>query len=554
MPSKYHPNLLVIKMASALTGLGFFLFALFLHWHAGTFQGEFGRYQDEGMHYVTGLMLHDFLLSPAHWTRPMAFAQDYYLHFPKVGLGNWPPLFPLIQAGWELMFGVSRVSLLLLMILLNALLAWCVQQALRHRVDPWLAALAGLFTIASPLSQAQASMVMAEIPLALLTLLALLAFTRWLDSGSTRDALWFGILTTAAIMTKGNAWVIFLVTPAALLLTGRLRLLLTRGWWLAIAIIALVCVPYTWYSMRIVTQGWDTRSFPGFTYLGRSLWTHSIFVVEIIGPILTAIALGGLIMRLRRSTSFWLVMGLYAIAIVGFHVAVPTSIEARKIYQIVPIIAIFAAAGLDPIARRLPIRYAPQAVALASLLIFVLGTFYFLPPFIPGFGVAVEKVIPRPDSAGAVILVSSNRFTEDAEAAIIAEWAQRDRTRHTYLARGTKLLSSPAAVNQQLDYVPVYQSPAELRTLLDQVPVAYVIVHTAALRLAQRPYRHHAQLALLLASHPEEWQTIHHSERQALGDLHDLIIYRNRRDLRGVPIHFTVDLSRKIGRDLSTNP
>ena len=100
----------------------------------------------------------------------------------------------------------------------------------------------------------------------------------------------------------------------------------------------------------------------------------------------------------------------------------------------------------------------------------------------------------------------------------------------------------------------MYQSTAELRTLLDQVPVAYVIVHTAALRLGQRPYRHHAPLALLLASHPEAWQPIHHSERQALGDLHDLIIYRNRRDLRGVPIHFTVDLSRKIGRDLSTNP
>ena len=43
-----------LAMASLLTGLGFFLIAVLLHWHAGSFQGEFGRYQDEGMHYITG--------------------------------------------------------------------------------------------------------------------------------------------------------------------------------------------------------------------------------------------------------------------------------------------------------------------------------------------------------------------------------------------------------------------------------------------------------------------------------------------------------------------
>ncbi len=544
----------MIRMVAPLAALGFFIFALLLHWQAGTFQSEFGRYQDEGMHYVTGLMLHDFLLSPEAWTRPMAFAQDYYLHFPKIGLGNWPPLFPIVQALWELIFGASRVALLFLMILLNALLGWCVHHSLRHRVHPWHAALAGLLTIAAPLSQAQASMVMAEIPLALLTLLALLCFTCWLDSGTLRDALGFGFLTTAAIMTKGNAWVIFLVVPAALLLTGRLRLLLSRGWWLAIAIIALICVPYTWYSMRIVTQGWDTRTFPGFNYLGLSLWKHLIFTVEILGPALTAAALAGFIVRLRRPDSFWLVMGLYALAIIGFHVAIPTSIEPRKLYQIVPVLALFAAAGLDWIAHRLPIPHAPLATAGAGLLLFLTGPFLLLPPFIPGFNTAVEAVIRRPDSAGAVILVSSNRFTEDAEAAIISAWAERDRTRHTYLARGTKLLSNAAAVHQQLDYVPVYQSQAELERLLDRVPVAYAIIHTAALRPPQRPYRHHADIAQWLAAHPEGWEPLHQSTRQALGDAHQLIVYRNRRNLSGVPIRFTVDLSPKIGHVLSSPP
>src|ERR1700722_8098106 len=31
-----------------------------IHWRAGTYQSEFGRYSDEGMHYVTGLLIRDF--------------------------------------------------------------------------------------------------------------------------------------------------------------------------------------------------------------------------------------------------------------------------------------------------------------------------------------------------------------------------------------------------------------------------------------------------------------------------------------------------------------
>jgi len=537
-------------MRALSAGLSFFLFALLLHWHAGSFQGEFGRYQDEGMHYVTGLMIHDFFLSPAHWGNPMAFARNYYLHFPKVGLGNWPPLFPLLQAFWELVFGFTRVSLLTLMILLNALLAWLVQHSLRDRVHPLFGVLAGLLTIASSLSQAQASMVMAEIPLALLSLLALLAFVRFLDSSQTRDGVYFGALTTAAIMTKGNAWVIFLVVPAAILLTGRWRLLLTRGWWLAIAQVVLICAPYSWLSMRIVTQGWDSQALPPPDFLSLALWKNSIFVMEILGPALTLFALAGFAVRTRLKDSFWLVLGLYALAILGFHVTLPTSIEPRKIYQIAPVMACFAAAGLDFLARRLPIPHAPLAVASGGLLLFLSGTFQFLAPFQPGFGAAVEKLITRPDTANAVVLVASNRHFEDAEAAIISEWAERDRFRGAYLARATKLISALSGG----EYLPVYGSPSELLSLLNQVPVAYVFVHTGPIHHGQHPYRHHDQLRQLLASHPEAWEPLHHSIRQTLGDTHDIVLYRNRRDLRGIPIRFTVDLSRKIGSDISTPP
>ena len=57
------------------------------------YQSEFGAHPDEAAHYVTGLMIRDYIADgiPQH---PMRFAETYYDHYPKVALGNWPATRP----------------------------------------------------------------------------------------------------------------------------------------------------------------------------------------------------------------------------------------------------------------------------------------------------------------------------------------------------------------------------------------------------------------------------------------------------------------------------
>ena len=38
----------------------------------------------------------------------MAFAENYYLHYPEVAMGHWPPGFYLLQAVWTLLFPTQR--------------------------------------------------------------------------------------------------------------------------------------------------------------------------------------------------------------------------------------------------------------------------------------------------------------------------------------------------------------------------------------------------------------------------------------------------------------
>jgi len=112
------------------------VFVVALQWQAGAYRAEFASHPDEAAHYVTGLMIHDWITSPG-FAAPLAFAKQFYAHYPKVAFGIWPPLFHVIEAVWMLLFTPSKVSLLLLEALIGASLAALLYWALRQRYPFW---------------------------------------------------------------------------------------------------------------------------------------------------------------------------------------------------------------------------------------------------------------------------------------------------------------------------------------------------------------------------------------------------------------------------------
>jgi hypothetical protein len=538
----------------ALTVL--FAASLILSSLSGALQSEFGRHQDEGMHYVTGLLVQDFATS-GQWRSPMSFAQQYYLHFPKVALGQWPPGFSLLQAAWGLLFGVSRVSMLVGMNVLTAWLAFLVYRAGARYFGAVWGALGALLLIAAPLTQESTAMVMAEVPLAAASFLAIAAFVRFLESARTRDAVMFGLWSSAAIMIKGNGWVICLAAPLILLCTGKFRLLLDKGLWIAALLIGVLCVPFTAFTMRIVAQGMDTRTFPGFAYEWASLGKHLGFVIGLLGIPLTIIAVIGASASLFRRSSdlFWKSLTIYGLAIVIFHVAVPSSIEPRKLYQIVPVMCLLVLRGLQvlitrSLLERPVVSQTARLVAAGAVgLLFMLTGFLLLPRYTPGFGPAVASLIGRAETPGAAVLISSNPELADSEAALIAEWASRERNRGTYLIRATKLLSHPPTVADQTDYVLNFSDRASVLQALSSIPVSFVILDTATARAV---YPHHELLRAALAGDSAEWERVYHTERNLPGlrESHEIEIYRYRRNVAGASIHYSVDLTRKLGADV----
>ncbi len=73
----------------------------------GAYHLEFSS--DDASHYVTGLMIRDWLASGAY-RDPMGYAVAYHAHYPVLGLGLWGPAFYGVEALWSLLFGASRIA------------------------------------------------------------------------------------------------------------------------------------------------------------------------------------------------------------------------------------------------------------------------------------------------------------------------------------------------------------------------------------------------------------------------------------------------------------
>src|SRR4051812_42429040 len=70
----------------------YFTAALVLQRWSGVYESELSHYPDESALVTTALMIRDYIAAGLPST-PMRYAEQYYVHYPKVGFGMWPPFF-----------------------------------------------------------------------------------------------------------------------------------------------------------------------------------------------------------------------------------------------------------------------------------------------------------------------------------------------------------------------------------------------------------------------------------------------------------------------------
>lgn len=482
------------------------------------YHAEFGSEPDEAAHYITGLMVHDYV---AHGFpgNPMQFAKDYYEHYPKVALGHWPPMFYVIQSVWTLIFTPSRVSVMLLMAVLTAAAATMLFSFMRPKFGVWKAVGGVLLFVYVPLVQQFSSAVMTEIPITLLLLIAAKFWAQFLETERTKDSVFFGVIAALAILVKFSGFSLALVPLFSLLVTRRFNLLKKPAFWAAAIVVILVAGPWTVATLKIAREGMAGESL-GWSFTHLAIPYYSGKLAQMCGLTVLVACLIGLAFTFTRRSMMTMTDAAVAallFSIVVFHMLVPTGFEARHLIPAVPALIYFAWLGADWIATQMTSPRQPLSKTSALVfsfigIVFVLTVFYLPRKGYLGFG-AVAQLLIKTSAPHSTLLVASDAR---GEGMFISEMAMREQRPGHFVQRASKKLAGSTwdGSAYHLIYCETmgdksgtqYSTAEELASLLKKDAVTYIIFDDSV--PTESKTKHLELLRTALNQHPSDFHLI----------------------------------------------
>lgn len=414
---------------------------------------------DEPAHFLnTSVVARYLVVAPG--SNPMAFAAEYYLHYPKISIGHWPPGYYAALAPFFLVFGASPATAFALNLFAAALpaagIAW-----LLARVGDARAAVAGAILWAlTPAALEGQAFFMLDQPLAALALFAAIAWLLYVERQTWPRILAFALLSAAAILVKGNGWLLALFPACHIAIAGRWRLLASARLWIAAALAAALVLPWYWLTAGIAAEGFNYA--PGPAYAARALAYNLAALSRNVTPVglaLAAIALFEAYRRRREEERGWLVASTCAALILATLVLqslIPADLDDRYIAPALPPLIVLAIAG----AVRLGARWRPAAPALA--LVLAIPGLVHLATRAPKLGFAMDAIAAR--AAPGAWLIDGD---SGAEGAFVAAMAVRDPGLAGYTVRASKLLADSdfMGTRYRLRYATPQQVLARLRAL-----------------------------------------------------------------------------------------
>jgi hypothetical protein len=475
------------------------LFAIIAQWFGGGFASDLNL-PDESSHYINGLLIHDYV-AQGFTGNPIAYAIQYYIHFPKVAIGHWPPFFYVVEAIAFFIGGPSPTVALLLQAIVASGLAALVGIVI-GRFGGWLAAgAASITTLAAPEILFGLNHVMLDGPFALLALLATLAWARYMTVETWAWSTAFALLAVAAVMTKGNGFFLAFVPTLSIFFCKRLKLLRDWHFWLPAPIVALLTVPWYLATYKITADGFNYSW--GLAFTAQAIVANGGFLLHLTGIPGLVLAFVGAAQVLRRRDWGWecAVGGSVLSVVIGgfaFHCLVPVAIDPRYLTALIPGLVILAFFGIDWIVRS--IVHDHRAIVTASCFLLIVA----------GESVLTVKVSRQMPSASAVIFgaTQDNPFilvgsSPGGEGAIIADIATRDRARAHYVVRGLKVLGSGNFMGS--DYRPRFTEPAEVQRWVEENGIGWVVIDTSRSSLE---WTHNRQLLDVVEGNPPGWTLI----------------------------------------------
>jgi hypothetical protein len=454
---------------------------------------------DEPSHFLNGYFISSYLQN--HFgSNPMAFATDFYIHYPKISIGHWPPAYYGLLSLNFMLFPATYMSAFVWNVLVAALPAVGIAAAL-FRLAGRRAALAGVVVFAlTPLALEGQALFMVDQPLAATLVAATAVWIAYAHRPTWGRALAFAAISALAVLIKGNGWIALFIPLYQIALTGTWRRLLSIRLVVAAVVGAVLVVPWYLLTAKIAADGFNYQA--GLGYAMKALAANTVFLADNISWAGVALALYASVAEFRARHAaplrWTIVSGVISLVLATFTLQsiVPVDIVDRYVAPALPAVVVLALLGAVRLLALLPLAYGqrwrvPAGAALALLMVW--GGVHHLLQRAPKADVGNLAVTNRL-TPGAIPSVTVIDGSAGNEGAFIATMAVHDPKLQSYVVRASKLFADSNFMGSK--YALKYQDNASIVAELHRLGVRNIVLIRAN---HQSAFPHSEQLRQTLA-------------------------------------------------------
>lgn len=432
---------------------------------------------------MDGVFIMDFIGDlPGSALNIYDYTIEYYAKYPALSIGYRPAFFPLIEALFYAIFGLSHLSarMAVLLFLFSGMIFWV--RLVREIYDDPTAWLSLLLWVTNPYIYQYAQQPMLEIPTLSMCIICVYYLCKYETDSSLRNGIILGIVTGLTLWTNQKSGFILMLLLAYPVIKGKGKLLLARNTWISAGIILVFLIPLAgitlWLGDQNLAQsiGVGSRGASG-NWLARLKLFQNIYFLyhdHFSAPVL-ALAIIGMGSCFIRKDKGSLIFSLGIACILLFFTIIKIKVSRYPMYWI-PFFTLFAALGLQTsvswLERVLKFRKPFITHALISLPI-ILQLGYFPNVFVGyagGYEQAAAYVLQRTRSP--VIF-----FDGYANGQFIFFARKHDPDRQFVILRGTKIISSSSVSYRNKLEIHLHETEEIYKTFSD-MGVQFAVVES----------------------------------------------------------------------------
>jgi len=426
---------------------------------------------DASYHGMDGVFVLDFVRDHPGFNNIYDYVQQYYVKYPAIKIGYYPPFFAAVEAVFYAIFGISVFSARLTVLFFAIVAMIYLFKLIRLIYNEKIAFYSCLLFITTPYTVEWAKRVMLEMPTLAMIIVAIYCFYNYIELNKPKYKYCFILSTIASLYTKQTAVFIIPLFFLYILFTKKVKRLLDKDILLVGTALLLLVLPLAIITLKFggtniqqsigTVEGKLPRSFL------NDIWIYPKFLTNIFTyPVIILSAISVLFLKKDFYKSI-----LFFAWLISFYLLF-TYINAKVIryaYFWLPPFFLLAGLSLDTMSWR--IKKVPLGIIL---FVFVFCyqfnlAFSHNKPLFSGHEKAAEYILRQPTNK---VFYQGSGI---GHGNFIFQIRRLDKKRRMVVYRGSKILASFAIFTRR-SLVEHVKNKEDIQLLFDDFGLEYFVI------------------------------------------------------------------------------